>query len=30
VKNAGGTWPAGVFDINYDNAADPVAGHQRP
>ena len=26
VTAAGGTWPAGVFDDNYYNAADPVSG----
>ncbi len=26
VTAAGGTWPRGVFDNNYYNAADPVAG----
>ncbi len=26
VTAAGGTWPAGVFDNNYYNPADPVAG----
>ncbi|HEY0240464.1 MAG TPA: metallophosphoesterase family protein [Friedmanniella sp.] len=26
VTAAGGTWPAGIFDNNYYNPADPVAG----
>lgn len=26
VRDAGGVWPAGVFDDNYYNPADPVAG----